>query len=89
MREATLELYVRAWVRSRGGWTLKLGGEKGVPDRVVCVPGHPPFFIEFKSPRGRLSKVQQHMIGEIEKAGGKVYVVHSIREFFHEFNNGS
>lgn len=86
-KESNLELFVCAWIRAKKGWTAKMGGINGVPDRVVVMPGRPPFFIEFKSPRGRLSPAQKHMISKVEKAGAKIYVVYSLREFLHEFYN--
>ena len=64
MKEITLERRVDQWVRKRGGFTLKLTSSKGVPDRLVCMPGGVCAFIEFKksveAARSGLSKLQGH-----------------------------
>jgi len=61
MREKAIEAYFRNEIRRRGGWSMKLAGVAGVPDRLVIMPDGQVWFIELKTDTGRLSKVQVAM----------------------------
>lgn len=66
--------------RKRGCFACKIDSSiTGVPDFLFIHPAFGAFFIEFKSPTGRLSAIQQVRHAEMVKAGAKVYVVRSAR----------
>jgi len=68
---------------------LKAEGVKsGVPDIAIVHEGQ-AFFLEVKkpktdTPKGRLSDNQKIMIKRIEKAGGEVSVVYSIKDVINQ-----
>ena len=80
MSEKRLEQLLHREVLKRGGRTYKFvsPGNTGVPDRVVLLPGHPPYFVELKTDTGRLSQVQKVQIERFKKAGQKVYVTYGL-----------
>lgn len=53
-KEITVEDFLCDEVERRGGFTIKLSpkGYKGIPDRLVLLPGGVIIFIELKRPRG-------------------------------------
>jgi hypothetical protein len=76
MKEVKVEDYLDERVDARGGFTIKLSprGYKGIPDRLVVLPGR-IFFVELKRPRGgRLAKLQAWWKQRIEHRGHKSYV---------------
>lgn len=50
-------------------------GRAGIPDYVGIINGA-PFAVEAKSTTGKLSEAQKKELIAIEKAGGRVFVVH-------------
>lgn len=54
-------------------------GVAGIPDIICCYRG---LFLTFevKRPDGRLTKLQEKTIKEIQAAGGQAYVVRSVEE---------
>lgn len=60
MKERDLELLLVGRVRSAGGLCIKLPAElyRGIPDRMVLLPGGRIFFIELKTDTGRVSPAQ-------------------------------
>jgi hypothetical protein len=42
-------------------------GEPGIPDYVALHPDHPGFFLEVKRPGGKLSKVQEIKIEQLQQ----------------------
>ncbi len=54
MLEKSVEDYLKAAVEKRGGLCVKLNpsGYKGIPDRLVLLPGGVPRSVEVKRPRG-------------------------------------
>jgi hypothetical protein len=62
-------------------WWVKLHGgpqqRRGLPDLLVIANGR-HIFIELKAPGGKLSKLQQHTIAQINAAGGRAVVCRTI-----------
>jgi len=58
VRESTLEKYLVAEVKKRGGKCLKLVGYVGIPDRLILLPGGTAIFVELKTKQGKLSPLQ-------------------------------
>lgn len=48
--ESNLEKKVRKWVKSQGGLCLKLNANlyRGIPDRLILLPGGGVYFVELK-----------------------------------------
>lgn len=59
MLEARLEAVFRSRVRQMGGMMIKLAPTvKGIPDRLVMLPGGRLYLVELKTSTGRLSPAQ-------------------------------
>ena len=53
---------------------LKLTNKKGIPDLIAIPKNSDVEFIEVKKPKGKLSKLQEYRIQELQKHGVKVEV---------------
>ena len=89
MNEKRIERHLIEGVRSAGGLCLKFvsPGRAGVPDRLIIMPSGRIVFAELKTETGRLSKIQEHMISELEKRNADVRVLHGlqdVKEFLRE-----
>ena len=75
--ESKIERKLCEGVRGLGGRAYKLvsPGCAGLPDRLICFPYGRVVFVELKSPKGRLSKLQTHRINELEKLMQDVWVL--------------
>ena len=61
MREKDIEKYLCQTVERIGGQAFKFTSpmNRGVADRVVCLPNGTVWFIEVKAPDGRLTELQK------------------------------
>lgn len=78
--EATVEEYLKQGVKDRSGICPKFNdpGRRGAPDRLVCLPGHPTYFVELKRPNiGVLDSHQVRYHESLRAAGQKVWVLWS------------
>jgi hypothetical protein len=77
MRESALEEKLRKKVKALGGWAVKLGVTylTGIPDRLVLMPGGRIWFVEMKSEKGRLSKMQLWWKAKLTSLGFEVWTV--------------
>lgn len=66
----------------REGWkAIKLmPSEKGVPDRIVIIPGGEILLVELKTETGRLSPAQREWHRRVGVLGVHVYVVKGPKE---------
>jgi hypothetical protein len=88
--EAKVEKYLVDRVELLGGMCPKFSdpGRRGAPDRLVCLPGHPTYFVELKRPK--LGKLDAHQIryhASLRAAGQRVWVIWSsegVDDFFAE-----
>lgn len=67
-----------------GGMAIKLKspGYRGLPDRMMLLPGGKAFFVEFKKTRtGVLSPQQKKIIREIQELDFPVYVIDDVEDF--------
>ena len=61
-REASIEDYLREQTEALGGVCIKLSpvGLRGVPDRLMVLPGPRVVFVELKRPKGGVISALQH-----------------------------
>lgn len=61
MRESEIENYFVWAVERAGGKTYKFRSvnQRGVSDRIACMPDGATWFVEMKAPKGRLSELQK------------------------------
>ena len=81
MIESRLERKIVNWLVAQGCIVHKLSSsnQPGFPDRIV-VHNKFTYYMELKTPVGRLSKVQKVIHKHIQKHGIEVYVVRSLEE---------
>lgn len=62
IREASIEEYLRGRIVGLGGVCIKLSptGLRGVPDRLIVLPGPRVIFVELKRPKGGVVSALQH-----------------------------
>lgn len=89
MRESTIENRFREEVLRRGGFAYKftVPGMRGVPDRIVLLPGGRTVFAELKAPGKPLSPMQVKRAEELKAKGYAVYKIDSyadVRQFIAE-----
>ena len=67
MRESEIEQHLIWHVKRLGGKAYKFTSpsNRGVADRVICLPDGSTWFVEVKAPRGRLSKLQEIFASEM------------------------
>tara|TARA_R110000803_G_scaffold98598_1_gene166696 strand:+ start:150 stop:389 length:240 start_codon:yes stop_codon:yes gene_type:complete len=63
-------------LEAEGYYVLKLvkTNKNGIPDIVAIPPNVPVIFSEVKTPKGRLSKLQEYRLKELEKYGFRTEV---------------
>jgi len=79
MRESTIETKVCNYAKSLGWTVYKFvsPGNRSVPDRIF-MKGGKVFFIEFKAPGKKPTKLQNKTINDMIDNGFKVYVCDNI-----------
>jgi len=93
MRESALEQRLVREVKRIGGRAPKWvsPGNRGVPDRIVILPGGRTAFVEMKAPGKQLSPLQEKWARALRKLGHKVYKIDSdedIERFISEVSGG-
>lgn len=79
MEESTAELYLKNKVAQIGGKAYKFvsPGVRGVPDRIVIIPGGHIYFIELKAKNKKLRPIQEIVCNQLKKLGCNVLVIDS------------
>lgn len=69
MRESEIERYFVWAVERLGGRTFKFvsPNQRGVSDRIACLPDGATWFVELKTKGGRLSDLQRIFAGEMKR----------------------
>jgi len=82
MRESAIEQAICRYAKSVGILQFKFTSPNraGVPDRIFLLPDRRVIFMEMKTPKGRLSRLQENEIRIIHKYGHCVYVVDSVEQ---------
>ena len=75
--EKTLEARLVREIEARGGMALKYTSQfhRGIPDRIVLLPGGRTIFVELKSTGQKPTKLQMHAIRKLVKMGHSVYII--------------
>jgi hypothetical protein len=71
MRESKIETYFVWAVVLRGGTTYKFKSptQRGVADRIACMPGGETWFVELKTKGGRLAPLQKIFAADMQHLG--------------------
>lgn len=82
MNEVQIEQKYVRYAASRGCKALKgaIEGRRGFPDRLTLCPGSKFFWIEFKRPGCKPTKLQKHIHKYLRSLGHNVYVVDNYEE---------
>lgn len=82
MKETQIESKVVKKAKELGFLTYKFTSpsNRGVPDRMFITPHGEVFFIEFKSAKGKVTKLQEKVINDIENCDVKVHLVYGVEE---------
>ncbi len=77
--EKILEARLRKEIEKRGGLALKLMSQlhRGLPDRMVLLPGGVQYFVEMKSTGKTPTALQRHCHQQLRNLGFSVFVVGS------------
>jgi len=77
MREASLERKLLLAVKKAGGLCIKLPAAwyRGIPDRMILLPGGRIFFVELKVLKGRTTPHQEKYIFILTKLGFKSDII--------------
>ncbi len=77
--EKAIEKRLSDKVRSRGWLSYKFSSpaRRGVPDRLLVLPGGAVVFVEVKRAGGKLSRLQEVEIETLQGVGAEVFVVWS------------
>jgi len=69
--EKNIEAHLVSQVKRMGGVAYKFvsPANRGVSDRIVCLPDGSTWFVELKAPNGRLSPLQLHFQSEMARMG--------------------
>ena len=89
MKESTIERELVERVKQVGGQAYKLvsPGNNGMPDRLVIFPYKVPVFVELKTEKGVLSRMQKRQIKRLVDLGQDVYVICGIDQLSQFFRN--
>ena len=68
MTEKEIEAYFVKRVKALGGYPYKFRSvsQRGVADRIACLPNGQAWFVELKKPGGRLSALQEIFAEEMQ-----------------------
>ncbi len=82
-KERSIERAFVTWIgtiKDWYAWKFSLEGTRGLPDRIILGPGPTIFFIEFKRPGGKLTRLQEYMHKVLKDLGFNVYVCDNVAE---------
>jgi Holliday junction resolvase len=83
IRESSIERKVVEYCRDHGFLCYKFvsPNQRGVPDRILVLPGGRVVFVELKAPTGSCTKLQLHEQQKLAEHNAEVWVVKSFEEF--------
>lgn len=80
--EKLIERKLCAAVKAKGGECIKFYSayQRGVPDRIILMPGGRIYFVELKSTGKKPTKLQQLFIARLHALGFVAVVIDTIEE---------
>lgn len=92
MLEKEVEKFLLREVKKIGGVSFKFisPGNAGVPDRIVMLPNGKVVFVELKTDKGKLTKLQEVQIKKISNLGADARVlrgIEEVKEFINEIQS--
>lgn len=92
MLEKEVEKFLVREVKKLGGISFKFisPGNAGVPDRIVILPIGKVIFVELKTDKGKLTKLQEVQIKKISDLGADARVlrgIEGVKEFINEIQS--
>ena len=92
MRERDIEQHLCRTVERIGGQAFKFTSpmNRGVADRVVCLPDGTTWFIELKAPNGKLSPLQKrfgHRMAVLKQNYAVLYSMEDVDAWFAGLSN--
>jgi|TARA_R110000803_G_C11986843_1_gene321430 DNA anti-recombination protein RmuC len=85
MRESIIQQKITQKARQQGILCVKVdsSSSRGWPDLTCVLPNGTVLFIELKTPTGKLSRLQEHMIDKLKRNKANVHIIRSVEEFDH------
>mgnify|MGYP003115545445 FL=1 len=85
MRESIIQQKITQKARQLGILCVKVdsSSSRGWPDLTCVLPNGTVLFIELKTPTGKLSRLQEHMIDKLKRNNANVHIIRSVEEFDH------
>ena len=82
MREKQIERHLVEGVKKLGGMCFKFvsPGTQGVPDRIIVTAHGRIIFVELKTDKVVLSKIQQYIIGQMLRRNADVRVLYGLEQ---------
>ena len=92
MLEKEIEKFLVREVKKLGGISFKFisPGNAGVPDRIVILPSGKVIFVELKTDKGKLTKLQEVQIKKISDLGADARVlrgIEGVKKFINEIQS--
>ena len=92
MLEKEVEKFLVREVKKLGGISFKFisPGNAGVPDRIVILPSGKVIFVELKTDKGKLTKLQEAQIKKISDLGADARVlrgIEGVKKFINEIQS--
>lgn len=89
MNEKLIERKLREGVKASGGLALKFSSpyHRGIPDRIVLMPGGRTYFVELKTTGKKPTLLQRKAIGELRELGFDARIIDnqdSLNSFLEE-----
>lgn len=80
MQEKEIEKKLREGIERLGGKAYKFisPGNRGVPDRIVALPGARIAFVELKTDKGELSGLQKVQTRKLTQMGFEVWILYGM-----------
>ena len=77
IKESEVEVYFCWVVEMHGGKTYKFKSpaQRGVADRIACLPDGSTWFVELKTKGGKLAPLQKMFLADLEKLNQKSVVL--------------
>lgn len=82
MLEKEIEKFLIKEIKKLGGLCYKWvsPGSAGVPDRIVLLPNRPVMFVELKTDKGKLSRLQEVQIKKLRTINDQVYILYGLKD---------